>query len=774
MKKLPILAELYSILFICLVIPLGVVIRRNANHILRYSENEIASSALDSLTSVQSVNEAILQNIKKEAIYLVKSNEMKNISPIRNLTASLSNTENFAKLRALEQLLDQKIYSNDKIYSIYVCLDGADYVLSSRQGTVPLNSFEDGGLIRSYRKGRFSSLGGTWVPRKIRGANACDTISYVYGMTSLTTTVKGVLIVNLNEEAFSNFISKSTSGAVNVGTVCIADQNGNVVIHGGSSRFLQNMSGDAFIQKISGSKDKRGNFILSDGGGKHLYVYSKDYSRGWTYIGCYPFSALMQQIDHINRTSALLLAVITAISMLIAFFLLTRLSKPLTAVVQALKSRKDLTLGNTKNEMMLVQTAFQQLAKQQNDLNDILKRKEENAKELFINDLLKGNSAAYQRKAENVQKVFPYPGFIVLVVSIDHMDAFINRFTPEQRYYYRIMILTRYRETLNADFISRGVLYSDQTVVMILNIRNYDCKKTPETIRDITQKFQAEIKNELHLTVSIGIGEIHSGLPGIRESFSEAEEASKQRILTGPESLVFHRDRVPGNGLYFYPYDTERHIINCLQTQNLEALEKNISDMDQDIRNTEGISYDNIIQIFNQLISTTIKYLAANSINIRSLFGNIDTVYRKMMSFDTLDDMEKYLVSFYKKIISCFSNRQSGESTRHIDRILRYLNANYKTEINFEEMAQSVGISYSYARKLVKEETGKSLLDYTNILRIKEAKRLIRQTDQSMNEIAKTVGYSNVQSLTRFFKKYEGIPPADYKSCHHPAEQNDT
>jgi YesN/AraC family two-component response regulator len=196
--------------------------------------------------------------------------------------------------------------------------------------------------------------------------------------------------------------------------------------------------------------------------------------------------------------------------------------------------------------------------------------------------------------------------------------------------------------------------------------------------------------------------------------------------------------------------------------------------MDQDIRNTEGISYDNIIQIFNQLISTTIKYLVENSINIRSLFGNIDTVYRKMMSFDTLDDMEKYLVSFYKKIISCLSSRQSGESTRHIDRILRYLNANYKTEINFEEMAQSVGISYSYARKLVKEQTGKSLLDYTNILRIKEAKRLIRQTDQSMNEIAKTVGYSNVQSLTRFFKKYEGIPPADYKSCHHPAEQNNT
>lgn len=79
-------------------------------------------------------------------------------------------------------------------------------------------------------------------------------------------------------------------------------------------------------------------------------------------------------------------------------------------------------------------------------------------------------------------------------------------------------------------------------------------------------------------------------------------------------------------------------------------------------------------------------------------------------------------------------------------------------------MAKDIGISYSYMRKIVYELTGKSLIDYINLLRIEKAKRLLLETKLNMKQIAAEVGYYNVQSFNRFFRKYEGMPPSSYKA----------
>ena len=62
-------------------------------------------------------------------------------------------------------------------------------------------------------------------------------------------------------------------------------------------------------------------------------------------------------------------------------------------------------------------------------------------------------------------------------------------------------------------------------------------------------------------------------------------------------------------------------------------------------------------------------------------------------------------------------------------------------------------------RRVVKEGGDISMVDYVNRLRIREAKKLLLTTDLKIPDIAGMVGYHNVQSLNRFFKKYEGTTP---------------
>lgn len=80
-------------------------------------------------------------------------------------------------------------------------------------------------------------------------------------------------------------------------------------------------------------------------------------------------------------------------------------------------------------------------------------------------------------------------------------------------------------------------------------------------------------------------------------------------------------------------------------------------------------------------------------------------------------------------------------------------------------MSTEFGISYSYMRKIVYELTGKSMIDYLNQLRIDKAKELLLDTDLTIKQVAAEVGYYNVQSFNRFFRKYEGMPPSSYKTA---------
>ena len=96
--------------------------------------------------------------------------------------------------------------------------------------------------------------------------------------------------------------------------------------------------------------------------------------------------------------------------------------------------------------------------------------------------------------------------------------------------------------------------------------------------------------------------------------------------------------------------------------------------------------------------------------------------------------------------------------------IIGYISQNYNRDISINDVSEYVGLSYSHVRKIFKEEIGENIIEYINDIRINEAKKLLANMDINIKDIAMNLGYNNVQSFTRFFKKNEGITPGEYRS----------
>ncbi|MFE5318458.1 AraC family transcriptional regulator [Paenibacillus sp. NPDC056579] len=82
--------------------------------------------------------------------------------------------------------------------------------------------------------------------------------------------------------------------------------------------------------------------------------------------------------------------------------------------------------------------------------------------------------------------------------------------------------------------------------------------------------------------------------------------------------------------------------------------------------------------------------------------------------------------------------------------------------ITIYELAEELSYSRSHLSKKFKEITGESLKSYIDHIRIQKIEELLRYREHSISEIAADLGFSDVFSFSKFFKKHTGMSPRKY------------
>lgn len=83
--------------------------------------------------------------------------------------------------------------------------------------------------------------------------------------------------------------------------------------------------------------------------------------------------------------------------------------------------------------------------------------------------------------------------------------------------------------------------------------------------------------------------------------------------------------------------------------------------------------------------------------------------------------------------------------------------------ISVEEAADAVGLKPSYFREAFRRETGFSPLEFLTRLRIREAKRRLVETGESITDIAFELGFSSSQYFSTVFRKHTGLAPSVFR-----------
>lgn len=147
-------------------------------------------------------------------------------------------------------------------------------------------------------------------------------------------------------------------------------------------------------------------------------------------------------------------------------------------------------------------------------------------------------------------------------------------------------------------------------------------------------------------------------------------------------------------------------------------------------------------------------YLLKLSLDVNGLRETMDKVVLELEQQAKLRKVDKWFPG----------NNQAGKTDHpEMNRIIGYIEEHYAEEITLKGLAEYIRMDASYVSDLFKKKTGSTLTQYIQNRRIKAAKMLLAETDRTVNDIGRQVGFENDNYFIKIFKRWCEVTPNEYR-----------
>lgn len=175
-----------------------------------------------------------------------------------------------------------------------------------------------------------------------------------------------------------------------------------------------------------------------------------------------------------------------------------------------------------------------------------------------------------------------------------------------------------------------------------------------------------------------------------------------------------------------------------------------------------AISYSALIE------HTSLKTIANNPFgytivpNLSKIDSSFrDLIYLMMKTSENVEDLccvRAHILLLFMEIAKSLTLLEQN-SVHYIKKIQLYIKHHLNQKIRLDDIAQKVGYHKSYVAAQFKNYTGKTIMQTVNELRVSKSLLMLRDSNLSITEIAKQVGFPSYAQMVYEFNKTVGMPP---------------
>jgi len=150
-------------------------------------------------------------------------------------------------------------------------------------------------------------------------------------------------------------------------------------------------------------------------------------------------------------------------------------------------------------------------------------------------------------------------------------------------------------------------------------------------------------------------------------------------------------------------------------------------------------------------------------VDMSRIFDKDNILWDKLASFDKAEDIITWISNLLSLMVKHITGIQEDKYKKLTNEIINHIESDIYSVESAEQLARKLNVSVGHAKNVFKKCTGITIFDYLFEKRMNEAKRLLKDTDLHIYEIAAKLGYKSKAYFSTSFQKQFGVNPNDYR-----------
>lgn len=630
----------------------------------------------------------------------------------------------------------------DLIESIYLYRLYDDKVLD--QSTLqPVADFADRDFVRSSWQN--TALYGPWSPpRRINDASGFKTEEPLISIARnipLDFGSQGMMIVNVKVSAVRSFAESMINAELS--TLEILDQTGKPLYEPGHK---------------------------TDASAGHTYDIRSDYT-GWTFRSAIqggPYAHLLTQGSLVWMLLGIAV-VVFAIGM--TLYVTKRNYKPIQSILFRIdrfadQLKQEELRKSGSNEFAFIDSAIEKL------ITKNIEYKEQHQEHLDIqqrqlfHQILLGEADPADCLADWSSFGYQAEAYAVAIVELDGYSSFSGMYSQRDQSLFKFVISSITEELAEEHRCAALVSWINKRQ-MVFMLRGDHGGELKEQLLRLAEQIRLWVEKHLHFTVTLGLGTDALDLDDISRSYDEALHALSFKITLGGNRVIESAElgRTPRMEL-FSDLKQVHDLVRQLRTAEPDWRDK-LGELFQAMY--QGLCQkEEVHRLLSYLMFQLDREMTGAPEQLAAYWERkgkpmLDEAIHDM---DALSQCEAAFAEVLEQMYLEMSRLAEQKGQFAVAKAIKeYIAGHYADpDLSLNLLGEVFQLNPKYISQLFKEELGENFSDYLVGLRMEHAKRMLKETDEPIQEIAVKSGYLNPASFNRTFKKFAGSSPTAYRS----------
>ncbi|KRE96686.1 transcriptional regulator [Paenibacillus sp. Soil766] len=682
-----------------------------------------------------------------------------------NLSSSYKDLDlykDYRSTRSIYQALSWIKSSDPLIQEVTLYLDKQQVLIKESTGIVDIESKEEQQLYRalaSYQRDVY------WTNRlSPRKENVPYTL--VVRIPGGLVETDAALIIDVSAKHLNALIAELDSEGT--GATLLMQQDGGIVSLGATDIHHPTTLDQTLMKSVKGHKEEHASSVESWDGEAYSVSYGqmKRIENMWIIAAATPLEQLTKPVQTVSRVMIMTGGLGILMALFLSWYSYRHMYQPVQRLMQQLLPGR---AAVTTDEFATIADEWKHLSRESQILQERIDQQLPSLRENFLLQLLQGH-LSFLSEGELADRMAQYGWevadrvFAVLAVQMHGIYRSEGKFSQgdEQLVTFAAVNITQ-ELTKGKGMEANTVNFHDMTLgILIRQPANMSVEGMQSSLFHLADELAHTLNSLLKLEVTVSVGTRTSELRRLPVLFDDARSALNYRKIGEEQQILDVNELIPGgHDAILYPFEEESLLLKALRSGNEDELTQRLDEFLHLLKDQSVIELG-VRQGLLQLCSNMLNTIMISGYNPLALNEGLD-MWEQLAEVRepeaVLAWMKQHIIEPY---VSRLHSTQDMQLKQLVENVLQTIHTKYATDISLEGCADLHG---TYSKKLsigFKQVTGQTFIDYLTQFRLNQAKKLLVETDEKINDIAMQVGYQPPY-FNRLFKKYEGITPGQYR-----------